>query len=93
MNIILFLIYIIPVISIYNINFYELAIKDKECLDYYNINVKSTYIKHKQVQFYQYLEYWWNIDENDDELLNRVCNFIYDKYNKRYIRVPNNDDK
>ena len=51
------------------------------------MNVKPTYVKYKQVPFDQYLEYWWNIEENDEQLLNRVCNFIYDKYNRRNIRV------
>jgi hypothetical protein len=70
----------------HNINFNVLALKDIDCLNYYETNVVTRYKSLSDVPFYEYLEYWWNSEETDDELLERVCNFIYEKYPKRNIR-------
>jgi len=44
-------------------------------------------IKDNGVTFENYLEYWWNLEESEDDLLNKVCDFINNKYPKKYIRL------
>lgn len=40
------------------------------------------------VTFDDYLEYWsYGEDETKDELYQRVCNYIYDKYPAKYLRT------
>ena len=72
------------------IDFENLALKNKECVKYYETNVITYYKLLFHVSFTEYLEYWWNSEETDIELLDRVCNFIYDKYgsniNENYTR-------
>jgi len=72
------------------INFYELSQKDIDCLYYYEKNVNNTKTL-SNIPFYEYLEYWWNVDESGDELLDRVCKLIYSKYQKKYIRKSINN--
>ena len=70
-----------------------------KCLEHYNQYVKpiqdkttiqnvedSTLLYESNITFENYLEYWWNSEESEDELLNRVCNYINNKYPKKYIR-------
>jgi hypothetical protein len=68
------------------IDFYQLSFKDLNCLTYYETNVIKNSSDIKNIMFYEYLEYWWNTEETETELLDRVCNFIYSKYPKKYIR-------
>jgi hypothetical protein len=99
----LFILSILPILSISidfydnkknkqtnKINFYELSKKDSECLMYYESNVVPYTLDNSKVSFDEYLEYWWNTEENGDELLKRVCNYIYHKFLKRYLKVPRN---
>lgn len=41
------------------------------------------------VDFNYYLEYWSNGEETGEELLNRVCNYIYAKFPKNNFRKLN----
>jgi hypothetical protein len=68
------------------INFYELSQKNIDCLYYYQKNVNNSFKNINNIPFYEYLEYWWNVDESGDELLDRVCTLIYSKYQKKNIR-------
>lgn len=68
------------------INFYELSQKNIDCLYYYQKNVNNSFKNINNIPFYEYLEYWWNVDESGDELLERVCTLIYSKYQKKNIR-------
>ena len=73
-------------------NEYVKPIQDKTNLNSVeNIEEDSTFlhktnIKDNGITFENYLEYWWNSEESEDELLNRVCNYIQNKYPKKYIR-------
>ena len=98
MNIILLISLILPILTLSidnnyqnkltnKINFNDLALKDIDCLNYYETNVITRYKSFNDIPFNEYLEYWWNSEETDDELLERVCNFIYQKYPKKNIRT------
>jgi len=71
--------------EINNIDFDILSKTDKECLYHYNKYVKPFHKSmNETILFSDYLEYWWNLEENDNELLKRVCVYIYDKYPNKY---------
>lgn len=38
------------------------------------------------LSFNEYLEYWWNLEESEKELITRVCNDIFRKYHKSSYR-------
>ena len=69
-------------------NKYVKPIQDKTKLNYIE-NVENTIFlneKNINITFENYLEYWWNLEESEDELLNRVCIYINKKYPKKNIR-------
>ena len=44
--------------------------------------------KNKTTSFYDYLEYFWDLEESEEELYNRICNKILKEYpKKRYLRI------
>ena len=66
-----------------------------KCLEHYNLYVKPIQDKTKsnddsiishEINFEDYLEYWWNLEESEIELLNRVCDYINNKYPKKFMR-------
>jgi hypothetical protein len=65
-------------------NFTKISEKDMQCKRYYENNVQ--YLQNN-VDFSEYLEFWWDTEEDDTTLIKWVCNFIYSKYPKRYIRM------
>lgn len=76
---------------------YEEIINTKylKCLEHYNkyvkpIQDKSEFLEESynknDISFNYYLEYWWNLEESDEQLLIRVCNYISNKFPKRNIR-------
>ena len=68
-----------------SINFLVLSNKNEECLYNYDKFVKNKI--EKNTNFDEYLEYWWDLEESDDNLLNRICKYIEDKYIKsRYLK-------
>jgi hypothetical protein len=80
-------------IKIKRMNFTEISLRDKKCLEFYNKYVEPTQnIKNEDkkklshVTFDEYLEYWWNSEETDKELIKRVCDLIYHRYSKSHIR-------
>ena len=62
------------------INFDNIYNKNKECYYFYLIHVEPKQ-KGNFLPFQHYLEYWWDQEENENELLEKVCNYIYKKYN------------
>ena len=79
--------------KIKRMNFTEISLMDKKCLEFYNKYVEPTQnIKNEdrrlssRVLFDEYLEYWWNSEETDKELIKRVCDLMYNIYPKTYIR-------
>lgn len=61
------------------------------CVEYYdkyvtNINNENNN-KTKNISFKEYLEYWWNLNETKEELLDRICKYIMIKYPKKNIRM------
>jgi hypothetical protein len=74
-----------------------------KCLEHYNQYVKPIqdktnsnsienvedimFLENNDITFENYLEYWWNLEESEDELLNRVCIYINKRYPKKYIRL------
>jgi hypothetical protein len=72
------------------INFRELSHKNTECLYYYRVYIKNTQKEYrlykggeyKEINFSEYLEYWWDLEESENALLERVCKYIYNFYQK-----------
>lgn len=72
------------------INFRKLSYQNTECLYYYRIYIKNTQKeyrvykggKYKEIDFSDYLEYWWDLEESENILLDRVCKYIYNFYQK-----------
>jgi len=71
--------YVKPIQDKTNLNSIE-NVEDKTFLH-------ETNIKDNDITFENYLEYWWNLEESEDELLNRVCYYINKKYPKKYVRL------
>jgi hypothetical protein len=74
-----------------SLNFTKVSLIDKTCLEHYNKyvepvqNVKNNE-NNENTSFGDYLEYWWNLEESDEELISRICQHIYIKYPTRHIR-------
>jgi hypothetical protein len=44
--------------------------------------------KNKTTSFYDYLEYFWDLEESEEELYERICKKIMKEYpKKRYLRI------
>ncbi len=69
-----------------NLNFTEIAIMDIDCMNHYNKYVLPYQERQDNIPFDEYLEYWWNLEENDIDLIERVCDMLYNKYPKPNIR-------
>lgn len=69
-----------------NLNFTEVAIIDMDCINHYNKFVLPYQERQDNIPFDEYLEYWWNLEENDIDLIKRVCDMLYDKFPKPNIR-------
>ena len=63
--------------------------EENNCYLHYNKYVKPHQLKHHHltyvrdestVSFFSYLEYWWNTEESEEELYNKVCSNIFKKY-------------
>jgi hypothetical protein len=66
------------------INFTQLSIKNEKCLKFYNTQINNKI--YKNINFDEYLEYWWNLEESEEELLNRICKYIQMKYSNNILR-------
>jgi hypothetical protein len=62
---------------------------ENNCYLHYNKYVKPHQLKNHQVRyiddesttsFFSYLEYWWNTEESEEELYNKVCKYIFNKF-------------
>ncbi len=93
MNIFILSLVILCIIkSTISIDFNNITVEiNANCLDHYNKYVKSTQIgesnQYDDVTFNEYLEYWWNLEETEEELIERVCGHIYEKFPKKLLRV------
>lgn len=89
---ILFVIVCISIFKIVNsiekMNFTKISLINTKCLDHYDKYVEPIQSMNviDSISFDEYLEYWWNLEETDNELVERVCDFIYHKYPKPSIR-------
>ena len=74
---------------ILSLNFNNIDIQiDIKCLNHYSKYVQPSHNNdNNNITFSEYLEYWWNLEESEEELTNRVCNYIYEKYPKKSLRV------
>ena len=92
------------IIFITNIIFARNTIINNKKLNLSSLNIDgmndkcfSHYIKYVQINhckknettsFYDYLEYFWDLEESEEELYNKVCNKILNEYpRKRYLRI------
>jgi len=87
------IIYIIFIVMVFKVNaqnnymnFTDIATYNTECKNHYDKYVLPYQERHDNVPFDEYLEYWWNLDESDQELVERVCTMLYNKFPKLNIR-------
>jgi hypothetical protein len=68
----------------------NISSKYNYCIQHYNEYVKPKQTNNQlneNVSFQDYLEYWWNLEESEEELLDRICKYITMKFPKKYIRT------
>jgi len=71
----------------------DILVKYNDCHNFYIKNVYPIQSKNSNVSFEDYLEYWWNGNENSEILLQRICKqmvFSYELHspkNSSYLRV------
>ncbi len=93
---IVFIIFIISIIFARNnthkkLNLSSLNIDgmNDECFYHYVRHVQINHCKKNETtSFYDYLEYYWDLEESEEDLYNRVCKKILNEYpKKRYLRI------
>jgi hypothetical protein len=75
---------------VHSLNLNKLNItENNDCYLHYNKYVKPYQLKHhntryiednNSISFFSYLEYWWNMEESEEELYNKVCKHIFKKF-------------
>ena len=72
----------------------NISTKYYDCVEHFNkyvkpIQNKKNELNQKEITFIDYLEYWWDSEETEEQLLNKVCKYINNKYPKKKIRIRN----
>jgi hypothetical protein len=69
---------------------YIYKICNDDCLYHYLNFVQYTQSKNNEIPTFEYyLEYWWNGQETEEELLFKVCRYMFEKYPKKTMLRKN----
>ena len=64
--------------------------KYKDCIHYYFKYIQPNQNKNNEVvSFEEYIDYWWDLEEKKEDLIDKICKNIILKYKKRFLRNKN----